>query len=68
MKIFSERLRELRIGAGYTQQQMADLLLIRQQSYARYENGAGEPNLETLVKITQILDTSVEYLLGITDY
>ena len=51
MKIFSSRLKELRIQAGYTQQQIADKLHVRQQSYARYELGTGEPNLDMLVKI-----------------
>ena len=68
MEIFSKRLKELRIAAGYTQQQMADKLNIRQQSYARYENNVGEPNLSTVVAISKIFDVSSDYLLGISDF
>lgn len=68
MKIFSTRLKELRIENNYTQQQMAEMLGVRQQSYARYENNAGEPNLETVVKLCAIFDVSGDYLLGILDY
>ena len=65
---FKERLKELRIQAGYTQQQIADKLHVSQQSYARYELGTGEPNLDMLVKISQIFEVSVDYMLGIIDY
>lgn len=68
MKIFSERLWELRKSAGFTQQQISERLHIRQQSYARYESGAGEPNLETLTKIAEIFDVSTDYLLGLSEF
>lgn len=65
MKIFSERLKELRKVSGYTQQQIAEKLNVRQQSYMRYENGTGEPNLETVAAISKIFDVTVDYLLGL---
>ncbi len=68
MEIFSKRLKELRTAAGYTQQQMADILNIRQQSYARYENNTGEPNLSTVAAISKILDVSCDYLLGTSEF
>ncbi len=68
MEIFCTRLKELRQSAGLTQQQMADKLNIRQQSYARYEYGNSEPSLEMLVQIAGIFKVSTEYLLGVTDY
>lgn len=68
MKIFSERLKELRKAAGLTQQQVSQRLNIRQQSYFRYENGTGEPNLETLAKIAAMFDVSTDYMLGLSDF
>lgn len=68
MQIFSERLRELRKSAGITQRQIAARLNISQQSYARYESGTGEPNLETLAKIAKIFDVTADYLLGLAGY
>lgn len=68
MKIFATRLRELRLEKGYTQQQIAEKLNIRQQSYIRYEYATGEPSLETLVKLAKIFEVSTDYLLGISEY
>ncbi len=67
MEIFSKRLRAARIAKNLSQEQIAAMLNIKQQSYARYETGKGEPSLEVLVEICKILDESPEYLLGLTD-
>lgn len=67
MNLFSQRLKELRLEKGMTQQQVASLLNMKQQSYIRYEYGTGEPSLNTLVKLTQIFGVSSDYLLGISD-
>ena len=68
MKIFTERLIELRKQNKYTQRCMADKLNMAQPSYIRYEHGTAEPNFENLVKIADIFDVSIDYLLGRTDY
>ena len=68
MKIFQERLVEQRKLNKITQRQLADYLQITQPSYIRYENGSSEPSLETLVKIADYFDVSVDYLLGRTEY
>lgn len=39
MSKFSQRLKELRLEHAMTQQEIANLLNIRQQSYIRYEYG-----------------------------
>lgn len=68
MVTFAKRLKELRLENNYTQTNVALKIGIRQQSYARYESGSGEPNLETLVAIAKLFNVSVDYLLGITEY
>lgn len=68
MKIFQNRLIEQRKIYGYTQRQVAEMLKIAQPSYIRYENGTAEPTQETLVKIADIFDVSVDYLLGRKDF
>ncbi len=68
MKIFEIRLKEMRRLCGYTQKQMAEFLKITQPSYIRYENGSSEPSQENLVKIADIFDVSVDYLLGRKDF
>lgn len=67
MNKFTQRLKELRLENGMTQQQIASLLNIRQQSYTRYEYGTGEPSLQTLIKLAEIFAVSTDYLLGISD-
>ena len=68
MRIFQERLRETRLSCGLTQRQLAESLGISQPSYIRYENGSSEPTLENLAKLSDILDVSVDYLLGRNEY
>ena len=68
MKIFQERLIEQRKLNKLTQRQVAEFLGIAQPSYIRYENGSSQPTLETLVKLADYFDVSVDYLLGRTDY
>ena len=64
MKVFLERLFALRKEFEYTQREVAQMLGISQPSYIRYENGTSQPNLQTLAKIADIFDVSVDYLLG----
>ncbi len=54
----------MRLLCGLTQREMAEKLDISQPSYIRYENGTAEPSLEKLVKISEIFDVSVDYLVG----
>ena len=68
MNAFAKRLKELRSENNYTQNFIASKLGIRQQSYARYESGVGEPNLDTLVSIAKLFNVSTDYLFGIADY
>ena len=68
MSTFSEQLRKYRIKKGLTQQELASLLNINRVSYARWENNSREPNLETIVKLAKILDTTTDNLLGQTIY
>ena len=66
MKSFAQRLKELRTENNLTQTQLATKLGIRQQSYARYEKGVGEPSLDTLVALSGLYNVSVDFLLGLT--
>ncbi len=50
-----------------TQQQLADLLNIRQNTYSQYENGQRQIPLTALVQLARYYETSVDYILGLTD-
>ena len=67
MEIFAKRLKELRLENGYTQQKVAEIIGIKQQSYARYEADTGEPSLQTVVKIARLYGVASDYLLGLSD-
>lgn len=61
---FSERLKDLRKQAELTQVDVAEKLGISQPAYASWERGLKKPTQENLVKIAQILNVSVDYLVG----
>lgn len=64
---FSERLKDLRKQVGLTQVDVAEKLGISQPAYASWERGVKKPTQENLVKIAQVLNVSVDYLVGNSD-
>ena len=60
-----KRIKESRKLSGYTQKQVAGILLMTQQQYSRFENGIFELSYSQLIKISELFDVSVDYLLGI---
>lgn len=64
MDIFRKNIYELRKLNRFTQREVAQRLGSSQPSYIRYENGSAEPTLENLVKIADLYDVSVDFLLG----
>ena len=62
-----KNLKSLRINAGLSQKQLADVINVSQQSINKYENHEVEPNIETLISIAKLFDTSVDYLIGMTN-
>ena len=62
-----QRLKEIRLKRGITQQEIAAHLNVQQTTYSKYERGASRIDNETLKKICQYLNISADYLLGNTD-
>ncbi|MDU4454344.1 MAG: helix-turn-helix transcriptional regulator [Streptococcus mitis] len=62
--VFAERLKELRKKSYLTQVELAKRLGIGQSSYADWERGKKKPTQENLVKISQVLGVSIDYLVG----
>ena len=65
MSIFSERLYNERLKQGLTQSDVSKLIPMTQSSYSRIENGFQEPNLSQLKRISEVLNTSIDYLLDV---
>jgi len=57
-------LKELRKQNNKTQEDMAKLLNTNQVTYGRYELETSEPTLETLIKLADYYDVSLDYLVG----
>lgn len=68
MDIFSARLAFLRDRKRLLKKQVADHIGMSQQGYGKIESGQREPNLEVLAKFPSILDESVDFLIGVTDF
>lgn len=58
------RLKKLRKDKRLTQDDMAEFLNISTATYSRYENGIHEPDVETLIKLADFFDVTIDYLLG----
>lgn len=61
------RIKELRLEYGYTQQQLADKLNCVKSLVAMYESGDRNPSVEILLKLSDIFDCSIDYMLGKSD-
>ena len=58
-----KNLRTLRAEKGLSQQALADMFQLSQQSIYKYENGLAEPNLETLKYFADYFGCSIDYLV-----
>ena len=62
-----KRIRELREDHDMTQQQVADLLSMKQPQYNRYERGFRDIPSDILVALADLYNTSTDYILERTD-
>jgi len=61
------RIRDLRNDKNFSQSHVAQLLKVAQNTYSQYETGERNIPNEILIRLAFIYETSVDYLLGITD-
>lgn len=61
------RLKYLRENKGLNQTQVASILGLSQTGYSKYETGENEPSIQTLITLSILYNTSVDYIVGITD-
>ena len=62
-----ERLRDIREDHDLKQIDLAKLLNVTQQTYSRYESGEISIDKNSLIKLAEFYNTSVDYILGLTD-
>lgn len=67
MDEFARRLRERAAELGVSNAEVARRCGLGERQYGYYIAGARQPNLQALVKIARVLNTSADHLLGLTD-
>jgi len=60
---FPMRLKQLRMQTGLSQKEFAEKTKLAYAQYNRYERGDNTPNAETLRRLADALDVSVDYLI-----
>lgn len=61
------RLKQLRESKNMTQVRLSIELGVSQETISGYEIGKATPPADMLIKLADVLDTSVDYILGRTD-
>lgn len=61
---FGRILKELRLEKKLSQRELGEILGVVNQTISFWESGSREPDLDTLIKISNYFEISVDYLVG----
>lgn len=61
---FGIKLKELRIEKGLSQRRLGEIFGVCNQSVSFWETGSREPDIDTLIRLADFFDVSVDYLIG----
>ena len=61
------RIRDMRTDRGLTQEDVAKILHVSQNTYSQYEIGTTRYPLDAVVQLAEFYGVSVDYLVGLTD-
>lgn len=62
--VMGKRIKQLRVDAKISQQELGDIIGVTKVSISGYESGNRVPTLENLIAIANHFGTSVDYLVG----
>ncbi|MEE7583183.1 MAG: helix-turn-helix transcriptional regulator [Oscillospiraceae bacterium] len=62
-----KRIRDLREDNDKTQKEISTYLMCDQSLYSKYERGVREVPIYVIIKLSQLYNTSTDYILGLTD-
>lgn len=62
-----QRLKEMREDKDLPQKELAKYLHCTQVCYSRYELGKSDIPTDSLIKLAEFYNTSIDYLLGLTN-
>lgn len=60
----SRNIKLFRLSNDMTQDQLADKMFVTRQTVSNWENGKAQPDLDTLIKLSEVFDTDVDFLLN----
>ncbi|MCP4054907.1 MAG: helix-turn-helix transcriptional regulator [Mesoflavibacter sp.] len=60
---FKEKVKALRTEKGWTQKKMAEKIGVHQMQVSAYERGRYLPNSDILIKMAEVFDVSLDYLV-----
>lgn len=66
-QFLKQRLKDLRKINNLTQGDVANMIGLPRSTYSGYEKGTREAGYEVLIKLANLFDVSIDYLLGITE-
>jgi len=67
LKAMANRIKERRAALGYTQAEFSEKIEISASSYTKIENAFQKPSLDTVVRISEELGISIDYIVRGTD-
>lgn len=62
--MFPQRLKELRLERGFTQEYIGKMLHVSYKTVGAWERGTRQPSIETIQKLSNMFAVSTDYLLG----
>lgn len=63
-----KRIKELRLECGLSQSKLGKLVGVAQNTIAQYENNSVVPKTEVVFKLSIVLKSSSDYILGLSDF
>lgn len=61
---FGDNLKKIRQDCNLTQEELAKKIDTSRSNIANYENNKNMPSIDVLSKLSEVLDCSIDYLLG----
>ena len=65
--MIAERIKELRLEKGLSQQALAKEIGVSQKAIDFWENGVNEPKASYIIALAAFFGVSTDYLLGVSD-
>jgi len=63
MRDIGKNIKDLRVARNMKQDQLAEKLFVTRQTVSNYENGKSRPDIDTIIKLSEVLDCDVDNIL-----